>query len=90
MKLPDACTVTQEKKLPKLHRAVWKCDLKRVKKLLHNITEKELNAQDAKFLMTAIHIAYDAEAIKTKHLLLVCHLLLLKQTKLANHLLLLK
>ena len=38
--------IAKEKDLPKLHRAVWKGDLMKVKQLTKNAKERELNARD--------------------------------------------
>ena len=42
----DAYVIAKEKDLPKLHRAVWKGDLTKVKQLTKNVKESELNARD--------------------------------------------
>ena len=42
----DAYVIAKEKDLPKLHRAVWKGDLTKVKQLTKNAKERELNARD--------------------------------------------
>ena len=39
-------TVAKVKDLPKLHRAVWKCDMKKVKTATKGIKKNDLNAFD--------------------------------------------
>ena len=44
--MESAYSVRREKSLPKLHRAVWKGKLDKVKKLTVNIKTSQLNAAD--------------------------------------------
>ena len=50
--------VTNVKRLPKLHRAVWKRDLNKTKKRTKNIKEKELNRQDEEGLRSGFALVH--------------------------------